>query len=144
MKPEESSFLNVDLDIEAPFDLAPLVEALGDNVSSMYTGAGAKGFETHLELSGDLVFSATAEVAIRGFVALLSALPSPVRKLWDGATLKEFNIGLRGGTTPRVLESALDAGTVADVARLGARIGITLYAFDSKYAARVHRRRTRR
>lgn len=135
-RPEESSFLNVDLDVEASFDLAPLVEALGDRVSNMYTGPGAAGFETHLELSGELVMPASADVAIRGFVTLLTALPSSARKLWDDATKREFNIGIQGGVTPRAFELALDAATIADIARLGARIGVTVYAFDPKHTLR--------
>jgi hypothetical protein len=138
-RPEESSFLNVDLDVEAPFDLALLVEALGNRVSNLYTGPGTAGFETHLELSGDLVAPASADAAIRGFMTLLAALPSPARKLWDDATRREFNIGIQAGTTPHAFEVALDAATVADVARLGARIGITVYAFDPECTARVPR-----
>jgi hypothetical protein len=142
--PEDSSFLNVDLDVEAPFDLGPLVEALGDRVSNMYTGPGLVGFETHLELSGDLVMPSDADVAVRGFVSIVSTLPPSARRLWDDATRKEFNIGIQAGSTPPKLEIALESETVADVARLGARIGITVYAFDTKHAERVHRRRTRR
>jgi hypothetical protein len=50
---DETTFLNVDLDIWAAYDLAPLVEAFGPHVSDMFTGAveaeeGA--YQTHLEL----------------------------------------------------------------------------------------------
>jgi hypothetical protein len=65
-------------------------------------------------------------------------------KLWEGATSREFNIGLQAGTSPDKLEVTLDAATIADVARLGARIGVTVYAYDSKHAVRVRRRGPRR
>jgi hypothetical protein len=143
-QPEETAFLNVDLDVEAPFDLAPLVEALGERVSNMYTGPGPAGFETHLELSGDLVMPASADAAIRGFVALLDALPLAARSLWDRASMRELNIGIAGGTTPAAFEATLPAATLADAARLGAGIGVTVYAFDPKAAQRARRRRARR
>jgi hypothetical protein len=143
-RPGQISFLNVDLDVEAAFDLAPLVEALGDRVSNMYTGPAATGFETHLELSGDLVMPASADMAIRGFVTLLTALPQSARELWDRATRKEFNIGIQAGGNPPAFGAPLDPATVANVGRLGATIGLTIYGFDAKSTARVDRRRTSR
>ena len=100
-RPGESSFLNVDLDVAAPCDLAPLVEALGDQVLNMYAGPTDTGFEAHLELSGEVVMPASADIAIRGFITLLTALPQSARTIWGRATRKEFNIGIQGGTTPR-------------------------------------------
>ena len=36
---DETTFLNVDLDVWAAYDLVPLVEAFGSHVSDMFTGA---------------------------------------------------------------------------------------------------------
>jgi hypothetical protein len=143
-RPGQILFLNVDLDVESPFDLAPLVEALGERVSNLYTGPATAGFATHLELSGDLVMPATADIAIRGFVTLLTSLPQSARELWDRATRKEFNIGIQAGTNPPAFEAHLEPATIANVARLGATIGLTIYAFDGKSTARVDRRRASR
>lgn len=50
-RPEElASFLNVDLDIEAPYDLAPLVAALGEQIFDLYTGAVAPRTPQHRDL----------------------------------------------------------------------------------------------
>ena len=68
---EEASFLNVDLDIEAPYDLAPLVAALGEQVFDLHTGPLGEDFQSHLELSGNPIQPKDAEVAIQGFVGLL-------------------------------------------------------------------------
>jgi hypothetical protein len=124
----ESRFLNVDLDVEAPFDLAPLVAALGDEVFELHTGPVGDGFETHLELAGESIQPASADVAIRELVRLLNQLAPDVKQLWDRATRRDFNIGIQGGITPHAFEVALPRDVLAAVAELGARIVITVYA----------------
>jgi hypothetical protein len=125
---DESRFLNVDLDVEAPFDLAPLVAALGDDVLELYTGPGRDGFETHLELAGECIQPGSADVAIQGFVRLLSQLTPDAKHLWHRATRRDFNIGIQGGLTPHAFEVALPRDVLAAVADLGARIVITVYS----------------
>jgi hypothetical protein len=124
----ETQFLNVDLDIEAPFDLAPLVATLGDRVFELYTGPARTGFETHLELAGESSQPGSAEVAIRDFVRLLSQLAPEAKPLRDGATRRAFNVGIQGGSSPHAFELTLDRDVLAAVADLGARIVITVYA----------------
>ena len=125
---EESTFLAVDLDVFAPFDLSPLVQALGDEVVDLYTGPVEAHFESHLSIASSI--PKDADAAIRSFVKLVSALPPAARKLWDEASRRELNIGIQGGTTPHALELRLDATTIASVGRIGAGIGITVYAAE--------------
>jgi hypothetical protein len=125
---DETQFLNVDLDIEAPFDLAPLVAALGDDVFDLYTGPARDGFETHLELAGERSQPDSADGVIREFVRLLSQLAPDAKQLWERATRRDFNIGIQAGRTPHASEFALPCDVLAAVADLGARIVITVYA----------------
>jgi hypothetical protein len=125
---DESQFLNVDLDVEAPFDLAPFVAALGDDVFELHTGPARDGFETHLELAGESIQPGSADIAIRVFVRLLKQLAPDAKQLWDRATRRDFNIGIQGGLTPHAFEVALPRDVLAAVADLGARIVITVYA----------------
>jgi hypothetical protein len=136
----EASFRNVDLDVEAPYDLAPFVDALGEHVFDLHTGPLGTGFQAHLELSGEAIMPKDAETAIQGFVALLTHLAPDAKRLWDGATKRDFNIGIQGGATPHAFETALLPQTLAAVAGLGARVVITVYAVDFKYLKRQHRR----
>jgi hypothetical protein len=124
---EETHFLNVDLDIEAPNDLAPLVEALAPNVHNLHTGPGKVGYQTHLELSSQ---PQSAEVAIRGFIKLLVDLSPRARRLWDEAIQRDFNVGIQAGTEPYSFEFALKPDTLRTVAQLGARIVTTVYAVN--------------
>ena len=128
-RPEElASFLNVDLDIEAPYDLAPLVAALGEQIFDLYTGAVDDRFEAHLELHSTETFQRwNPEVVIQAFITLLDQLPPDARLLWDRATKRDFNIGLQSGKKPPVFECALLPETLASISRLGARVVLTLY-----------------
>ena len=141
---EEASFINVDLDIEAPHDLAPLVEALGAQVSDLHTGPLGEGFQSHLEIALREDLPSDADATIQDFVKLLRHLPPDAQRLWDGATQRDFNIGIQAGTQPHALVFALSAHTLADVVQLGAQVVVTVYAVDFKYLERQQRRRTRR
>jgi len=123
-------FINVDLDIEAPYDLAPLVAELGARVFDLHTGVFGEKFETHLELSGDANQPADAETAMGGFIGLLRQLTPDNKRRWDGATKRDFNIGIQGGSNPTPFELALLPATLAAVADLGARVVITVYPPD--------------
>jgi hypothetical protein len=127
---EKASFLNVDLDIEAPYDLAPFVSALGEQVIDLHTGLVGEGFQAHLELSGEAIMPRDAEGAIQGFLGLLARLTPDARRLWDGATKRDFNIGIQGGIKPPAFELALLPETLAAVGRLGARVVVTVYAAE--------------
>ncbi len=134
---EETCFLNVDLDVEAPYDLAPFVEALGNNVFDLHTGSVEGGFQTHLELAGEAIQPENAEAAIQGFVKLLTQLTPDAQRLWNEATRRDFNIGVQGGTQPYAFEVALLPQTLAAVAQLGARVVMTVYAVDFKGVRRL-------
>jgi len=126
---EATRFLNVDLDVVGPQDLTSFVRALGSKVFDLHTGPAGAGYQTHLELATQ---PKSAEAAIKSFVKLLSALPSPASRLWKGATRRDFNIGIQGGTMPRMFEVALQPETLRGVERLGARIVMTIYPVDTK------------
>lgn len=113
-------------------------------VFELHTGPLGTGFQSHLELSGEAIMPKDAETAIQGFVALLTRLAPDAKRLWDGATKRDFNVGIQGGTRPHAFETALLPQTLAAVADLGARVVITVYAVDFKYLERQHRRRTGR
>src|SRR5690242_18916919 len=125
-KPEvETSLLNVDLDIDATFDLARLVSAIGGDVLELYTGPAGDRFQTHLELmASDL----DAQTAIQKFIDLIERLDSEAKQLWNDATTRTFNIGIQGGTAPRMIELVLEPECLAAVAHVGVRIVITVYA----------------
>jgi hypothetical protein len=141
---EEASFINVDLDVQAPYDLGPLVRALGQQVTDLHTCAVDGQFQSHLEIALREDMPSDADSTIQEFVRLLAQLPPAEKQLWNGATERDFNIGIQAGTKPHAFVFALSAQTLASAVELGARVVVTTYAVDFKYLERQQRRRTRR
>ncbi len=82
-------------------------------------------YKAYLELHS---YKQTADACIRGFCALIRKLPKAERKLWDGATIREFNIGIRAGMKPNTFELTVGEDAVRQAADLNARIGMTIYS----------------
>jgi len=128
---EATCFLNVDLDVVGPHDLSPLVRALAPHVFDLHTGPADVGYQTHLELARHPPGKRRdPEATIDRFVELLASAPPRARRLWTSATRRDFNIGIQGGAEPRAFEFALAPDTLKAVARLGARVVVTVYAVD--------------
>jgi hypothetical protein len=132
-------FLNVDLDLHSSRDLQALVTALGERVVVLYAGRIKRTHRVHLELAK---ITKTADATIRGFCALIKALPKVDRNLWNAAKVRDFNIGVQAGSKPHCSEFALATETIKVVYRLGARIVFTVYAprETSQQAAKGRRR----
>jgi hypothetical protein len=122
---EPTSFLNVDLDLRSRMPLDALVRAFGRRVVALYVGQEGRGYGAHLELAAALT---DADRAIRRFVQLVDELPPSARRLWTGAQVREFNVGIQAGTHPHAFALNLQPSTLRALARVGARVGITVYA----------------
>src|SRR5580704_12650165 len=93
-RPSITEFLNVDLDIYAPFDLQPLVSSLGKKVIVLYVGRERRSYTAHVELAG---LAKSADSTIRRFCALIQTLPRAERQLWNRAKRRDFSIGVQSG-----------------------------------------------
>ncbi|MBL8214528.1 MAG: hypothetical protein JNK87_27645 [Bryobacterales bacterium] len=125
MMPEQTRFLNVDLDLWANFDLEPLVTAFGKKVYALHVGRVKRTFEAHLELERR---TTDADSTIRAFCKLIAGLPPEARAMWDAVKIRDFNIGVQAETTPHCEVFVISAPTVKSVADLGARIVFTVYS----------------
>ena len=117
--------MNVDLDIYSRFDLEPLVTQMGLRVLVLFVGRVERTYEAHLELHR---ITNTADATIRGFCALINALPKPQRKLWDEAKSREFSVGIQAQLKPNTFEITLDERTVKAASEVNARINFTIYS----------------
>jgi hypothetical protein len=143
---DETTFLNVDLDVWAAYDLAPLVEAFGPHVSDMFTGAAEVeegAYQTHLELALAKRDPWNPDSAIQAFVRLIEGLPPAAKRLWDEANLRVFDVGIQGGVTPRAFQFSLRPDTLAAASRLKANVALTIYGLDVAYLQRRQRQRER-
>jgi hypothetical protein len=121
----ETSFLNVDLDVWSRRPLEPLVEALGKRIIVHHVGREGRRHGAHVSFSG---FGQSADALTRALARLVEKLPEPARTLWDGATAREFNVGIQAGLTPFSHEIRITAETLEMVARLGGTVVVTTYA----------------
>lgn len=123
--PSETCFLNVDLDILSRRPLEPLVVALGRGIFIHHVGKEGRKHGAHVSLSS---YGQSADTLMRALVRRVERLKPAARQLWDGATSREFSIGIQAGLTPFSHDVQLRSDTLKGVARVGARIGITVYA----------------
>jgi len=128
---DETQFLNVDLDIRSRSSLEPIALAMGRTVHVLYVGRERGLYKAYLELHRHL----SAAACIRGFCALIRKLPQAERKLWDTATIREFNVGIQAQMKPITFEITVGEEAVRQAADLDARIGVTIYSPAMKAAS---------
>jgi len=120
-------FLNVDLDLWSSSPLDPLVNAFGRNVLVLYAGKEGRRYGAHLELA---IPVPDVDRVIRRFVRLVERLPPNARTLWNRARIREFNIGVQAAATPLRYDLQLASETVLAIARVHARLGVTVYGAE--------------
>ncbi len=124
VKREETTFLNVDLDIWSDSRLDSLVKGFGRQVFALYVGQEGRRYVAHVEMA---MQSKDPDWLIRRLVVLVKRLSRAQRRLWDRAHLREFNIGIQAASGPSSYELHLDPKTVQAAASVNATIGITVY-----------------
>jgi hypothetical protein len=124
VEPSTARFLNVDLEVKSRMDLQQLATALAKKASVLYIGRIRRTYHAHFEL---VRLTKTPAATIRGFCALIDALPRPAREVWDAAHFRDFNIGVQAGTLFQPTEFSLDTRTLNASCELGARIVLTVY-----------------
>ena len=123
IRQKDSRFLNVDLVIYSKSDLQPLVDAMGTKVLVLYVGRHKRTYNAYLEVSK---LTRSPEFAIREFCRLIQKLPPTPRKLWDGAKMRMFDIGI--DFEPKgTYWFEISAKTVAEVAKVNAIVAVTAY-----------------
>jgi hypothetical protein len=119
-------FMNVDLDVHSSSPLEPLATAFGNAVAVLYVGGGEKNFAAHFEIADS--YEKDADTLMQEFVELIRELPPGARRLWNGATSRDFNIGIQSARKPHCHELRLRAETLAAVAGVRGSVVITTYA----------------
>jgi len=127
---ENTTFLNVDLDIWSRSPLEPLVEAFGKKVLVLHVGKEGRRHGAHLELaaSGD---RNNSDQLIRRFVTLVKKFPHSSRTLWNRAQVREFNVGIQAAAKPFSYGLRLEQKTLDAIASINARLVITVYGTGS-------------
>ena len=124
----EICYRNTDLILLAPYDLAPLAEALVTHgvLLSLYVGPWQNGlWSATFETTGSC---SEPDLNIGVMLMAIDALDEPSRKLWVACTSREFDIGYDCGDEPKVFSQHLSTTILARIAAVGARVVITLYS----------------
>jgi hypothetical protein len=124
---EGTHFLNVDLEVFSRAPLDGLVAAFGEKVDVLHVGKWGQRYGAQLEVSGS-GYQAQAERLIHRFVAMVRALPSSKRRLWDGAQSREFNLGIEATARSKVFELKLAPKTLKAIVSVGGTVVVTVYA----------------
>ena len=74
--------------------------------------------------------SKNPDKTIKAICKDISSLPKGVRKEWDKADFREFNIGYHAGEEPFSYLDNISSKTIKKVEKLKAGIGISLYAAE--------------
>jgi hypothetical protein len=120
------SYLNTDLDLTSLDDLTVLARA--------FEAGGI--FPLHVTRGEDGLWYATFEVldqytepepSIAAMLAVVESLEPPLRSIWTGCSLREFNIGYDCGLQPWAFNQGLSAELLGRIAAAGASLRVTLY-----------------
>ena len=125
-----TAFLNVDLDIWSKAPLDRLVDAFGGQVIVLRTGKENGRYGAHLEhaRSGS---GHDVDRAVRRLVRIVEQLPTDDRQIWNRAERREFNVGIQSGRKPHASEFRVEPGTLEAIARINARLTVTVYGAAS-------------
>jgi hypothetical protein len=134
-EPGRIKYCNTDLDLTSAADLTPLGEA--------FQAAGL--LQLHVTESGNGLWYATFEAGeshevpdscdrnvepeldIDVMLKVVEALAQPSRAIWDGCTVRDFNIGYDCGNEPWAFNQGLSRELIRRIAAAGATLRFTLY-----------------
>jgi hypothetical protein len=103
------------------------VAAFAPEASALQCTPVEGGYFANLELDTQ---PASAEAAIRTFVALVKKLPPRERALWNETSSRDFAIGVEAGSIPSSFELALSPDALRLAADVGARVLFTVYVHE--------------
>lgn len=119
-------YLNTDLVLIAPHNLAPLADVLAHrgifalNVLQGEDDSWFAKFETKESFL-------EPEPNIAAMLTAIESLDEPSRSLWVACTFRDFNIGYECGDEPWAFNQQLSAPTLARIAASSASLVITIY-----------------
>lgn len=116
------AFRDVDLDLKGD-DLGELVQSLKRKAILLNHTKSTAAFELS-EQAPD------PDTAIRRFCAIINALPSRERTVWDTCILRRFSIGISTGSEPYSLHWIISTDTLKLVTQLHAEIEISVYSVE--------------
>lgn len=135
---DATRFLNVDLELIATFDLAPLLECFRPTTFILRDSLDEGRRTVWMELDAG---PADIDDAILRYAALIESLPGDARRLWDACEDRCLNVGIQSAPAPYASAFRISPGGIAKLAAIGARVEITVYGAGIEKADRGRSRR---
>lgn len=124
---EATRFLNVDLELVATVDLAPLLEHFNPTTFTLRDSVDNGRRTVWMELDPD---PKDTDGAILRYAMLVESLPSDIRRLWDECEDRCLNVGIQSGLSPHASAFRISTAALAKLVAIAARLEITVYSVD--------------
>lgn len=121
---DATRFLNLDLELVAAFDLAPLLEHFSPATFTLRDSVDGGRRTVWLELDAD---PGDTDEAILRYAMLVESLPSGIRRLWDECEDRCLNVGIQSGRAPQASAFRISTDAIAKLVAIAARLEITVY-----------------
>lgn len=124
-------YINTDLLLTAPFDLATLATVLAPEnapISCLHVGYNEKtGYQASFEAFDVDGNHGTPEESMTVLLDAIERLPQALQSMWRACSNKTFDMGYNSGVTPRPITHALSLHTLARMQSLGIDVSVTVY-----------------
>jgi hypothetical protein len=127
-------FLNVDLELVATFDLAPLLEYLNAETFTLRDSVAEGRRTVWMELHSD---PKDTDEAILRYSMLVESLPSDIRRLWDACEDRRLNVGIQSGLAPHITAFPISTAAIAKLVAIAAHLEITVYSAGGEESERI-------
>jgi hypothetical protein len=122
------TYLNTDLYLESPGDMAPLMAGLRARGVSPLCDGPVRGDDGlwHVNCEANEAYG-RPEDTIAALLSVIEGLDEAGRAAWDACTRREFNIGYDCGDEPWAFQEGISAELLRRMAAAGASLRWTLY-----------------
>jgi len=124
---EPAAFLNLDLELSAKRDLAPLAKYLDDHASLLHCGKYGDDYRLTAEPVCGGHSNHSARACTEELLDTLAALPGELRELLDRSYVRLFDYGFDGGLNAKAVSVDVPSTLLLRMAQLGIGLRITVY-----------------
>ena len=130
-------YINTDLMLTAPVDLAPLAQAMAPedlpdvSISCLHDSqADGDLYHSVFEAFGPQGSYSTPDESIKALLDVVEQLPQALQPLWRACTKKTLDIGYNSGVTPGYVSHPIPIDTLLRMQSLGVDLCITVYSLE--------------
>jgi len=133
---EPAAFLNLDFELSAKRDLAPLAKYLDDHASLLHCSKYGDDYRLTAEPLCGGHSNHSARACTEELLDTLAAMPSELRELFDQSHVRLFDYGFDGGLDAKALSVDVPSELLVRMAHLEIGMRVTVYPHRTEAAAR--------